>query len=180
MTAMQELNNHFLLKGRGDSTDVSDLILDFEGVHISASELRTPERTWVSRFNAVEMIQAMTARKQLGQDDSEQLLAQLFPAHRADTLKPEYLGIFLTGLKLEGIITPGEAKYLANLGVTLEKFEAGALWTGLSSKVHRRRDPSSLAIFDIPLQLTYHAFPAYPTHKQPSRIDLYPYLCTLA
>jgi hypothetical protein len=180
MTAMQELNNHYVLKGRGDAKDVPDLILDFEGIHISASELRTSERTWVSRFNAVEKIQAMTARKHLGQDDSEQLLAQLFPAHRADTLKPESLGIFLTGLKIEGIITPGEAKYLADLGVTLEEFEAGARWTGPSPKPRLRRDPSSLAIFDIPQQLAHHAFPAHPTHQQPSRIDLYPHLRTLA
>ncbi|KAF1918547.1 hypothetical protein BDU57DRAFT_415366, partial [Ampelomyces quisqualis] len=153
--AFEELNAHYRLKARHPGTnDIPDLILNFEGVHVSASQLRTVERTWLSRVNAASKLRLLADRKLLGREDHEQILLQLFPETIKDLLDPEYFHIFITGLGTEGILTASEAKSIICLGMTHEEFTAGARWTGVSRSSHKnaRYDASVLRIFAIPHQ----------------------------
>jgi hypothetical protein len=52
--AIEELNAHYTLKAcQQDTKDIPDVVLNFEGIHIRANELRAIERTWILRFNTV-------------------------------------------------------------------------------------------------------------------------------
>ncbi|KAF2028856.1 hypothetical protein EK21DRAFT_113548 [Setomelanomma holmii] len=154
ITAVEELNAHIALTARNqDDADIPDLIFNFEGTHISASKLGTVEHTWMARVNASRKLQSLAARKHLGAEDLEVILAQLFPLESSDILQSEHYDIFVTGLGVGSIITSGEAKKLVGLGVSHVEFEKGARWTGASSNPSSglyRHDPSNLAIFEIP------------------------------
>lgn len=98
--AFEELNDHFFAKARGE--DVDDLGLNFEGVHVFASQLRAVEKTWLSRVNAMLKLQGLVERKYLGPEDFEQIQTQLFPNDKQDLLGDEYFEIFVKGLGSEG------------------------------------------------------------------------------
>jgi hypothetical protein len=151
-SALQKLNAHYALKARHQGTsDIPDLILNFDGIHAAASQLRSVERNWVSRHITTRKLQSLEERKQLGVEDCEQIVEQLFPTKAKDILEPEHFEIYLTGLAKEGIITASEVKSIAHLGVSLEEFEAGARWSGgHNNKGKHRHSLSTLAIFDIP------------------------------
>jgi len=170
VAAFEELNAHHTLQAR-HTDDVPDLILNFDGIHIRASQLGTVEHAWIARFNAVRKLEALVARKQLGMEDYEQILSQLFPNELKDLLDAEYFDIFVTGLGIEGILTVNEAKSITRLGVSREELEKGSRFTGPSSSSNRY-DAATLAIFDIPNNT--HSFPP-AAHST----DLYPYLRTL-
>lgn len=148
--AFEELNAHYALQARHHDADaIPDLILNFDGIHVRASQLRTTERTWLSRVNAVRKLQSLSDRKQLGQEDFEHIADQLFPSDAEHILKPEYFTIFITGLGTEGIITSCEAKSIVSLHPSIEEFEAGARWAG-QGKLKHAHNLSTLAIFEIP------------------------------
>ncbi|KAH3951372.1 hypothetical protein HBH53_063410 [Parastagonospora nodorum] len=168
ITALEELNAHYMLQARHQGTinGIPDLILNFDGIHIRASKLGTAEQTWVSRFNAVRKLQLLADRKQLGQEDFEHIGDQLFPGDADHILKPEHFEIFVIGLGLEGIITVAEAKRIADLQPSIQEYEAGARWTGKQSESQQQKghNISTLAIFDIPKEVkrsaaTYSAHP---------------------
>jgi hypothetical protein len=147
--AFEELIDHFAMKMH--VKDMHDLILNFEGVHIYASELRSTDRDWILRFNAVRKLQFMSARKHLGVEVCEQIVNQLFPSAPKDLLKPEYFDIFVTGLGIEGIITTVEAKSLSRLAVTPEELSDSTRWNGQHRRnISSRHDASVVAIFDVP------------------------------
>jgi hypothetical protein len=154
---MEELNAHFVLQHRHRNENIPNLVMNFDGLLVRASDLRTVERTWISRFNTIRKLQALAVRKRVSAEDFEQVATQLYPVGLKEIMKPEYFHIFVVGLANEGIITEREAKSFTNLAVSSEEFEAGARWTGHSSASNRyagqyRRDPSALTIFDIPKQ----------------------------
>jgi hypothetical protein len=166
IAVMEELNAHFVLQHRHRTEKIPDLVLNFDGVLVCASDLRTVERTWISRFNTIRKLQALAVRKRVSAEDFEQIATQLFPTELKEIMKSEYFHIFVVGLANEGIITEGEAKNFTNLAVSSEEFEAGARWAGHSSTQNRhagqhRRDPSALAIFDIQSKLIA-ASPMFP------------------
>jgi hypothetical protein len=147
--AFDQLNDHFAMNVH--NKDIPDLILNFEGVHIYASELRATDRNWILRFNAVRKLQLMSARKHLGVEDCAQIVDQLFPSAPKDLLKPEYFHIFITGLGIEGIITASEANSLSRLAVSPEELSDSARWNGQHRRnISSRHDVSVVAIFDVP------------------------------
>jgi hypothetical protein len=149
--AFEELNAHYTFRARHhDPSTIPELILNFDGIHIRASQLRTAERTWLSRFNAVRKLRSLCERKQLGQEDFEHIADQLFPSDIEHILKPEYFSIFVTGLSTEGILTSHEAKSIIALQPSVEEFEMGARWTGHAKKPQHNPNLSELLIFDIP------------------------------
>jgi hypothetical protein len=150
-SVLQKINAHYALEARHQgASNISDLILNFDGIHIAASQLRSVERNWVSRHITTRKLQSLEYRKQLGAEDCEQIVEQLFPDKVRYILEPEHFEIYLTGLAMEGILTATEAKSIARLGVSLEEFEAGAHWSGGPNKGKHGHDLSTLAIFDIP------------------------------
>lgn len=180
ITALEELNAHYMLQARHQGTinGIPDLILNFDGIHIRASKLGVAERTWVSRFNVVRKLQLLADRKQLGQEDFEHIGDQLFPGDADHILKPEHFEIFVTGLGLEGIITVAEAKCIANLQPSIQEYEAGARWNGKQGKSQQQKghNISTLAIFDIPKEVKRSAA-TYSAHPLTSKkTDLYHYL----
>ncbi|KAH3975428.1 hypothetical protein HBI56_085560 [Parastagonospora nodorum] len=180
ITALEELNAHYMLQARHQGTinGIPDLILNFDGIHIRASKLGTAEQTWVSRFNAVRKLQLLADRKQLGQEDFEHIGDQLFPGDADHILKPEHFEIFVIGLGLEGIITVAEAKRIADLQPSIQEYEAGARWTGKQSESQQQKGDniSTLAIFDIPKEVKRSAA-TYSAHPLTSKkTDLYYFL----
>jgi hypothetical protein len=179
MSAFEELNAHYALKARHQhDTDFPDLILNFDGIHVSASQLRSVERNWVSRYNAMRKLNSLVERKQLGAEDCELIVEQLFPTKSREILDPEHFDIFMNGLGLEGIITASEAKRITRLAVSVEEFEAGARWTTTLQHRHAAQHThnlSTLAIFDIPND-GYRSGVSSSTYPPAPRADLAHYL----
>jgi hypothetical protein len=178
ISAFEELNAHYALKARRqDDTEIPDLILNFDGIHVPTSKLRFVERNWILRHNATRQLYSLADRKQLGTEDCQLVVEQLFPAKARDILDPEHFTIFVTGLALEGIITTSEANSLSRLHISVEEFEAGARWNTTSHERHNTQhghghNLSTLSMFDIPTDgcRTVATFPAAP------RADLHHYL----
>jgi hypothetical protein len=179
MSAFEELNAHYALKARHQhDTDFPDLILNFDGIHVSASQLRSVERNWVSRYNAMRKLNSLVERKQLGAEDCELIVEQLFPTKSREILDPEHFDIFMNGLGLEGIITASEAKRITRLAVSVEESEAGARWTTTLQHRHAAQHThnlSTLAIFDIPND-GYRSGVSSSTYPPAPRADLAHYL----
>jgi hypothetical protein len=179
MGAFEELNAHYALKARHQhDTDIPDLILNFDGIHVSASQLRSVERNWISRYNATRKLNSLVERKQLGAEDCELIVEQLFPTKSREILNPEHFDIFMTGLGLEGIVTASEAKSITRLAVSVEEFEARARWTTTSQHRHAAQHThnlSTLAIFEIPND-GYRSGVSFSTYPPAPRADLAHYL----
>jgi hypothetical protein len=181
ISAFEELNAHYALKARHqDDTEIPDLILNFDGIHVPASKLHYVERNWILRHNATLKLYSLANRKHLGAEDCELVVEQLFPTKASDILKPEHFTIFLTGLSLEGIISTSEANSLSRLHVSVQEFEAGARWNTTSHERHRTQQGhghnlSTLSMFDIPSD-GFHSTATFPAN---ARADLHHYLCIL-
>jgi hypothetical protein len=178
ISAFEELNAHYALKARHqDDTEIPDLILNFDGIHVPASKLHYVERNWILRHNATRHLYSLADRKQLGTEDCELVVEQLFPTKARDILDPKHFTIFVTGLALEGIITTSEANSLSRLHISVEEFEAGARWNTTSHERHKAQhghdhNLSTLSMFDIPSD-GYRSVATYPAAP---RADIYRHL----
>lgn len=147
IAAFDEVNEHFAAK-RIDKNK-ADLILNFDGIHVSASQLGPIEHSWIARFNANNYLGKMVQKKRLGTEDYEDILSQLFPTSAHDLLEEPCFDIFITSLGTGGIFTTAEAKSISRLSVSRAEFEAGCTWTDIKS-MSTKYDANNVAIFDIP------------------------------
>lgn len=152
LDVMDRINDHFEAL-EVHRVKVPDLTLNFEGVHVRASQFGHVEHAWIARYNIGVKLLCLTERKQMSQDDYENVTASLFPSSPRDLLSPEYFEIVATDLGIEGIITPAEVKDLVRLVVTKEEFAAAANWVGSDRQpLADRNDANNLATLDIPKQ----------------------------
>ncbi|KAF1937473.1 hypothetical protein EJ02DRAFT_54748 [Clathrospora elynae] len=152
---IEQINAHFYLKERHPKIEVSDVTFKIENMNIRASQLPqgSVERNWISRYNVMIHNVELIERRLLNIEDHEVILMQLFPMERDHILKLKHFEIFVAGLGEEGIFTKSQANTIAKLGVTTEEYDKGAQFTGLSVHPHaHRRNPTSIATFDIPKQ----------------------------
>ncbi|KAF1849534.1 uncharacterized protein K460DRAFT_280850 [Cucurbitaria berberidis CBS 394.84] len=174
---MDQINAHFTLRSRLPETTIPDLILEFGGVQIRASQLVTTDHNWIARFNALTNNSELVESRRMSPEDHETIALQLFPEERSHILKPEYFEIFVTGLGEEGTLTQAEAKAIGRLGVTVEEFEQGGHFTGPSKYARgHRHNPTELVIFEIPKQASRGLASFSPRPSMLQGRDLYYHL----
>jgi hypothetical protein len=152
---MDVINAHLALLTRHPDDDIPDVTFDINGVTVLASKIPpgSVERNWIMRYNLVVHNATQVERRLMNIEDHEMILTQMFPSERGHILKPEHFEIFLTGLGEEGILTKSQAATIAKVQVITEEFDKGANFTGPSVDRHaHRRNPTSIALFDIPKQ----------------------------
>ncbi|KAF1833390.1 hypothetical protein BDW02DRAFT_500762 [Decorospora gaudefroyi] len=177
---IEQISAHFYLKARHTDSEMPDVTFNVNGVSVRASQMPygSVERNWITRYNAVVDNAQLVERRLMNAEDHEMIVTQLFPDERGHILKPEHFEIFMTGLGEEGILTKGQAKTTARVAVTTEEFDKGARYTGPSvNRLAHRRNPTAVAMFDIPKEARRHiaSFSPRPTQSQ-GQNELYYYL----
>jgi hypothetical protein len=174
---MDQINAHFHLKTRHADGEIPDVTFNVNGINIRASQMPigSVERNWIKRYNAAVNNAELVERRLMNSEDHEMIVAQLFPEERSHILKPEHFEIFMAGLGEEGILTKAQAKSIANIAVTHQEFDQGVHYVEGSVKKHaHRRNPTEIAIFDIPqgASRSVASFSPRPTNQH----ELYYYL----
>jgi hypothetical protein len=149
------MNAHFALKSRHIDEEIPDVTFIVNGINILASQMPhdSIERNWILRYNIVVHNATQVERRLMNIEDHEMILTQLFPQDRAHLLKQEHFEIFMTGLGEEGILTKSQVATITKAQVITEEFDKGAHFTGPSvNRYAHRRNPTAIALFDIPRQ----------------------------
>jgi hypothetical protein len=181
INVIDQINAHFHLEARHIEGEIPDTTFDVNGVSIRASQMPkgSIERNWITRYNAVVNNAELVERRLMNSEDHEMIVAQLFPEERGHILKPEHFDIFMAGLGEEGIFTKAQAKSIANVAVSTEEFDKGVHYVdAVVSKHAHRRNPTAVAIFDIPLKATHGtaSFSSRRASGQKNQHELYYYL----
>lgn len=142
LDAFDQLNDHLFAQSRGER--VGDLCLNFDGVHVFASQLLTVERTWLSRLNAVLKLQGLADRKMMSVEDHEIIQNQMFPHEKRDLMDDQCFEILMNDLGMEG------SKYCLIPHATYDDLESKDVLLTISQSSLQVKSKPSLAFRSRP------------------------------